>query len=92
MNPTVSRHVSFMLSCQSFVLRGLERIIVFPTQVWFVGVCNSSWLSLAFATVSVLVEAENCLLRAGCSSPQRLNWDVCGVSVRFWDWDTGQLL
>lgn len=59
MNPAVSRHGSFMLSYQSLFFGGLERIIVFPEQeVWFVGVFNSSWLSLAFATVSVLLEAE----------------------------------
>lgn len=91
MNRAVSRHGTFMLSYQSLVLGWLERIIVFPKQqVWFVGVFNSSWLSLALATVWVPVGAR--LLRAGCSSPQWLNWDVCGVSVRFWDWDTGQLL
>lgn len=78
-------------SLPEFGFGGLEKVAVFPKQVWFVGVFNSSWLSLVFSTVWVLLEGEGCLLRQ-LQLPQPLNWDVCGVAVRFWDWDAGQLL
>lgn len=35
----------------------------------FVGVFKSSWLSLMFATVSVLLQGKSCLLRAGAALP-----------------------